>query len=223
MYILGVIAMNHYKYPRTFHFDYSPNVQNDDRMHQNIDFLKDQKIIGSIKMDGECTSMYPDYIHARSIDSKHHESRSVVKQIHASIKHMIPGGWRICGENLFAKHSIHYKNLKSYFQVFSVWDQYNIALNWNDTKSFCNDLNLETVPVFYEGIFSKQHISMLFKAYEDFSTDPVEGYVVRLACEFHYNDFTSSTAKYVKKNHVKSDKFWISQPIIPNELEKKED
>jgi hypothetical protein len=210
--------MDYYKYPRTYHLDYSPNVQNDDRMHQNIDFLIDQKIVASIKMDGESTSMYSDYIHARSIDSKHHESRAYVKNLHGNIKHQIPGGWRICGENLYAKHSIHYKHLKSYFYVYSVWNQHNIALNWSDTVSFCDDLNLYTVPVFYVGIFYKDHINNLFHLYENISLDPVEGYVIRLAGEFHYKNYINSTAKYVRKDHVKSDKFWMTQPVIPNKI-----
>lgn len=143
--------MKRYKYPRTYHFDYSPNVQNDDRMHSNVDFFDGLKVIGTIKMDGECTTMYPDYIHARSIDSKDHISRTLIKQMHGNIKHQIPSGWRICGENMYAKHSIHYKNLKSYFYVFNVWNNHNIALSWPETQQFCKDLNLHHVPTFYTG------------------------------------------------------------------------
>ena len=60
-----------------------------------------QYVIVTEKMDGENTNMYRDRIHARSIDSSHHESRSWVKSFHAQIKDSIPSGVKICGENLY--------------------------------------------------------------------------------------------------------------------------
>ncbi len=141
------------KYSRTYHFPWSPNLQNDDRMHTNIDFFEGKTVVGTIKEDGENTSMYPDYIHARSIDSKHHESRNWVKALHGSIKHDIPTGWRICGESMYAKHSIHYHHLPgTFFLVFSIWNESNICLSWDETKVWCDLLDLTPVPEFYRGL-----------------------------------------------------------------------
>jgi hypothetical protein len=47
------------------------------------------------KMDGENTTIATDYIHARSLDSRHHPSRSWVKNLHGIIAHDIPLGWRV--------------------------------------------------------------------------------------------------------------------------------
>ncbi|MEO6049406.1 MAG: RNA ligase family protein [Candidatus Kapaibacterium sp.] len=60
----------------------------------------------SVKLDSENTTMYSDYIHARSIDSDHHPSRDWVKKLHATMGYMIPEGWRVCGENLYAVHTL---------------------------------------------------------------------------------------------------------------------
>ena len=39
---------------------------------------------------------------------------------------------RICGENLFAKHSVEYNDLPSFFMVFSWWEA-NKCLSWDET------------------------------------------------------------------------------------------
>jgi hypothetical protein len=49
--------------------------------------------------------------------------------------------------------------------------------------------------------------------------DECEGYVIRLADSFHYKNFQKSVVKYVRKNHVKTDKHWMQQTIIKNILE----
>jgi len=50
--------------------------------------------------------------------------------------------------------------------------------------------------------------------------DEVEGYVVRIAERFNYNEFNKSVAKYVRKNHVQNDKHWMNSEIIKNECHK---
>lgn len=69
---------------------------------------------------------------ARSIDSmhSHHPSRSYIKQLHGQIKHMIPEGVRICGEDVYAKHAIYYPTLTSYFYVFAVFEGNTCVACW---------------------------------------------------------------------------------------------
>ena len=210
------------KYPRTYHFPWSENLQNDDRMHDNIEFFNGKEIVGTIKIDGENCSMYPDYIHARSLDSQHHESRTWVKALHGRIAHEIPKGWRLCGENMYAKHSIHYQHLRSYFYVYSIWNENNIALSWNETVEYCDILDLPTVPVFYRGVWgpeTRAELERAFKAYQDTSQDLVEGYVVRVTGRVPYKDYRRSYAKWVRKGHVQTSVFWMREKIVPNELE----
>lgn len=210
--------LNYNKYPRTYHLPYSENLQNDDRMHEDISFFDGKEIVASSKLDGECTSLYTDYIHARSIDSKHHESRSWIKRFHGQMAHEIPKGFRICGENVYAEHSIHYSHLLSYFYVYSIWNENNIALSWDETLVWCQLLNLIPVPVFYRGIWDKDKVHHAFLDYQVRSPDPVEGYVVRLAEHISYKDYRRSYAKWVRKNHVQTDEFWMTKPVTPNDL-----
>ena len=207
--------VNRYKYSRTFHLPWSLGRSSDDKTLSSVDHFMGKPVVVTEKMDGENTTMYPDYIHARSIDGRHHPSRDWVKQLQGEVGYLIPDGWRICGENLYARHSIPYENLPSYFMAFSVWDQYNICLDWNYTKYVCHSLNLHMTPVLYEGVFDE---ALLRKMASEMDLTKCEGYIVRLADQFHYDDFATSVAKFVREDHVQSEDHWMHQEIIPNRL-----
>ncbi len=201
------------KYPRTFHVNWSPGATSDDKIHQDIAFFEGKEIVITEKMDGENTTMMNDCIHARSLDSADHPSRHWVKGLWGNIKYNIPDDWKICGENLYAQHSLSYKNLPSYFMVFSIWDEDDTCLSWDDTVTFSKFLGLEHVPVLWRGIYNKEFIEN-FKI----NTEIQEGFVIRLASSFSFEDFEKSIAKYVRKGHVTTDDHWMFQKITPNEL-----
>lgn len=204
--------MKHVKYPRTYHLPNSPGKTSDDKTLKNVDHFKGQQVVVTLKMDGENTTMYSDHIHARSLDSRNHPSRNWVKALHGNIKKDIPENMRICGENVYAKHSIFYKTLESYFYCFSIWED-DLCLDWNSTKTYAEMLNLPLVPVIYQGIFDED-IHQYFLPF----ADEHEGYVVRLEQSFHYNDFNKSVGKYVRSNHVHTDQHWMHSELIVNSL-----
>ena len=119
------------KYPRTYHLPWSPGMNRDDRMMENVSIFESQEVMICEKLDGENTTWYRDYMHARSINSDNHPSRNWVKNLWAQKGYEIPEGWRVCGENMFAKHAIHYTKekgnaLSTYFYMFSIWDERNV-------------------------------------------------------------------------------------------------
>jgi len=203
------------KYPRTYHLPFSRNITDDDRVISDLNIFCGKQVVITEKMDGENTTMYRDAIHARSIDSGAHPSRTWVKQFWAQIKHDIPPGWRICGENVYAKHSIYYEDLKSYFYGFSIWDSNNLCLDWHDTLVWFQLFGIEPVPTLYLGLYDQQVLDDLTN--RDWKTS--EGYVVRLDSVFSYRNFRDSVAKYVREKHVQTVKHWMhGQPVIPNKL-----
>ncbi|MEM6293049.1 MAG: RNA ligase family protein [Myxococcota bacterium] len=167
----------------------------------------------SEKMDGENTTLYPDHVHARSVDSRHHPSRNWVKALHGRIAFQIPKGWRLCGENLYAVHSIAYDDLPSYFLLFSIWDENNRCLDWDTTVEWAQLLEVPTVPVLYDGVFDQAW----FDAFEC-DTHAHEGYVVRRAEGFEFDAFGTSVAKWVRKGHVQTDEHWMHKEVVPNGL-----
>ena len=149
------------KYGRTPHLPNSPGFTGDDIRVSSVSHFIGKRVIGSFKMDGENAALYPDYTHARSLDSRHHVSRDWLKSFWASIKHNIPEGTRIYGENLYAKHSIHYDNLPSYFMGFSMW-QGETCYSWDDTKEMFDLIGITPVEVFYDDIFDLKKIHSHF-------------------------------------------------------------
>lgn len=203
------------KYPRTPHLPWSPGTTDDDKVLKDLSQFDGRRVVITKKMDGENTTMYSNHIHARSIDSKGGVDRDWCKTFWSSIAHDIPENWRICGENLWARHSIAYEDLPSYFMGFSIWDENNICLSWDETLHYFALLGVEPVYVIYDGIWNEDACRVLHR-----SLDPEkdEGFVVRLADKFVYEDFGISVAKYVRKGHVQTDKHWRHQEIVPNGL-----
>ena len=205
---------NRVKYPRTYHLPWSENMSDDDRMVKSLEAFVGKEVVVTVKMDGENTTMYSDYIHARSVDGRSHPSRDWVKNFHSRIAHDIPQDWRLCGENLYAEHSIRYEGLKSYFMGFSIWDDRNVCLGWDNTLEWFELLGVEPVTTLYRGTFDE---TLIRGIKGDWST--MEGYVLRLADSFSYRDFRRSVAKYVRKDHIRTVKHWMhGQPIVPNGL-----
>lgn len=207
------------KYPRTYHLPWSPGATSDDRILESTDQFEGRSIVVTEKMDGECTTLYNDYLHARSTEMDSHPSRARVKKLHAEMSYEIPDGWRICGENVYAKHAIPYENLKSYFLVYSIWDENNYCLPWDETVQYSKMLGLETVPVIREMIWDEDYLRTLG---ESIDTERQEGYVVRLADGFPYGGFRKSIAKWVRKDHVQTTHNWKRQQLVENHLEKVE-
>jgi len=162
-----------------------------------------------------CTMM-SDYCYARSLDSNNHPSRNWVKGLWGSIRYEIPENWRICGENVYAKHSVGYDDLDTYFYVFSIWNENNVCLSWDETVEWCNLLGLKHVKVLYRGVFDVE----VFKNM-NINVEKQEGFVVRLASSYKYSDFKKSVIKWVRKGHIQTDQHWSTQKIVPNKLKQK--
>lgn len=207
--------MAYHKYPRTFHLPWSQGVASDDRVLRSVSQFEGKEVVVTEKMDGENTTLYSDHIHARSLDSRGGEDRAWVKQFWAQVRNDIPSGWRICGENLWARHSIAYSELQSYFYGFSIWDENNVALSWEDTQAYFELIGVCSVPVLYQGIWNEKAIRSLGSSM-DFSQ--TEGYVVRLTESFAYGNFGQSVAKFVRKGHVQTGKHWRISDISSNSL-----
>ncbi len=207
----------HVKYPRMLHLPWSPGRTKDDRVLKDTSCFNDKHVVVSLKMDGESTTMYSDHIHARSLDSdRSHPSRHYVNGLWANIRWQIPKYWRVCGENLYAKHSIHYTDLAAYFMVTSIWDSTNKCLPYWMTKDFCDDWGLFHVPPIYNGFWLDNMEAFLVERFKMY--DGHEGYVIRSYSGFDLEHFEANVAKYVKEHHVQTDEHWMHKQIILNRL-----
>jgi len=204
-----------FKYPRTLHLPWSLGVTDDDEVHADVEALfAGKRVVISEKLDGENCNFYADGMHARSPDSRPHPSQDWVRNLHGRIAHNIPAGFRICGENVYARHSIAYEALPSYFFAFAVYDDHNVCLSWAETVLWAELLGLLTVPVLYEGFWDAKEAHALD---DEHTRRAFEGYVVRDARAYGYDQHASHTAKYVASRPTTSE-HWRNERIVPHGL-----
>jgi hypothetical protein len=209
--------MKYYKYPRTFHLPDSPGATSDDKVLQSINHFVGHRVVVTEKMDGENTTIYMDNWHARSLDTGSHPSRSNIAALQAKIGYLLNEDERICGENLYAKHSIHYTNLAAHFLAFSFWIR-ETCLSWDDSKYLFSVLELNHVPELYIGEWDKDKI---YNLAANVAARGGEGIVVRPTESFALDNFQMYVAKWVRKNHVTTDDHWLHNKLVINTLNKK--
>ncbi|MFI1566405.1 RNA ligase family protein [Streptomyces sp. NPDC020490] len=199
-------------YPRTPHLPWSPGAAADDVRAGDLSGLRDREVVVTEKLDGENTTLYADGLHARSLDSAHHPSRAWVKSLQGRIGGKIPAGRRVCGENLFARHSVAYEDLESWFYGFSVWDG-DRCLDWDRTVRFLRRLGVPAPPVLWRGVFDERVLRAL-----RLDTERQEGYVVRTVEGFRLPEFGQRVAKWVRAGHVRTGTHWMHAAVVENGL-----
>lgn len=203
-----------HSYPRTFHLPWSEGATSDDKKLSNCNSFIGKEIIVTEKRDGENTTGYSDgYVHARSVDGTGKEYQSFFIKKWGEVSFRLPDTLRVCGENLYAKHSISYDNLTDYFEMFGVYDGTR-RLHWDECLLWAEELNLTVVPVLYRGIWDEKKVKSICNSID---TTAVEGIVVSSVETFDVTDFKDNVAKFVRKNHVQTDQHWTKN-WTPNKL-----
>lgn len=201
--------MTLYKYPRTPHLPWSPGATSDDK-YMDAAALEHFRAIGDFvvteKMDGGNLTFYRDDFHGRSKDSGTHAWDTAAKALWASVRYLIPEGWRVSGESMYARRSVAYENLPSVYLIFGVWDENNMALPWALVQEFAAELSIPTVPHIYTGPSFDEAIAAWEKSGR--TEDVSEGFVIRNAGGFHYSDFPENIAKFVRADHVRTRDDW---------------
>lgn len=205
------------KYPRTYHFPFSPGKGSDDKVHYSWEeYLKNKCLIYTEKLDGGNTQINKDGVFARSISGPtNHPSFDHLKAKWSTIRYEL-GGLTLYGENMFAIHSIEYTNLTSYFYLFAAkYESWSLSktttewLAWKDVEELAAWIGYPTVPVLkYDPKKTvEQNISEFMKT-ESALGGLKEGVVVRNYCEFNEDNFENNVIKYVRANHVQTDQHW---------------
>ncbi|MDQ3790904.1 MAG: RNA ligase family protein, partial [Actinomycetota bacterium] len=197
-------------YPRTPHLPWSPGASADDVRVADLSGLVGREVVVTEKLDGENTTLYRDGLHARSLDSGHHPSRAWVKSLQGLVGPALPPGRRVCGENLYARHSLSYEDLSSWFYAFSVWDGER-CLDWDETVAVTRRLGVPVPPVLWRGVFDERALRAL-----RLDLTRQEGYVVRTLAGFDRTDFARHVAKWVRRGHVQTDTHWMHAPVVVN-------
>ncbi|MDP0929526.1 RNA ligase family protein [Paracoccus onubensis] len=202
------------KYGRTFHLPISPGATSDDKIMSSLDGLMVEDLVVTEKMDGENTTIHAGGSHARSPDSRYHPSRDWIKAFAAGISPYLAEDERIVGENLYARHSVAYDALPSYFLGFA-WIMEDEIQTWDLTLARFGKLGIQPVPTLYRRPYRQGLFNGLAEAL-DFSRQ--EGFVARITDSFAETEMPRRVGKYVREGHVQSETHWMKAELIPNRL-----
>lgn len=209
------------KFPRTYHLPWSPGRGSDDKVHTPDDiksnFLRRNLIITE-KLDGENQCWSRNSWHLRSESSTAGGIlRSKSKAKWAEVQWFIPESEFWFVEDISNLHSIEYQDHLCEFFLIAVWDK-KLKL-WADHKyvELCaKKVDLSPAPVLVKGT-SWDSIESLEEAVNWQAQQPSvlggnrEGVVVGI--EDCLNDWTASTAKWVRANHVQTNQHWTRQRL----------
>ena len=155
--------MDPVKYPHSPHLPWSPGFDADeDMVLESVDHWKGRQVVITEKMNGECSTLFSDYYHARSTIYAPHPSRTHCRAIWGRVRHNIPEGFRVCGENVSAVHSIRYDNLPSYFLVFSIWNG-DVAFSWDETEEWCGLMGAQHRPCLMERGLGRRQVQIGYR------------------------------------------------------------
>lgn len=215
------------KYPRTYHYSFSPGSTSDDRINENWyrDISKIKKVIDTEKLDGESTMLNGIGVFARSHAAPTtHPWSSYLKSKFSMIQSDLKDNEiEIFGENLYAKHSIIYPEIESHFYVFAV-RHLDMWLSWEEVKWYAEFFDYPVVPeirTYKSADTTKEEVTQsiitecakpsIFGSLQN-GTKIVpctkEGIVTRNVEEYSVDDFKNNVFKYVRKGHVTTDIHW---------------
>lgn len=203
------------KYGRTFHLPQSPGATSDDKiMSSVVELASADQVVFTEKMDGENTTIQCQGCHPRSIDARYHPSRDWMKAFAAHIAPQLNRDERVVGEYLFARHSITYSELPTYFLGFA-WIKAEVIQPWDATLARFDELGITAVPELYRGRFSEKAVADVIAGLDPKTQ---EGFVLRTTAASSEEDMPTHLAKYVREGHVQSEMHWMNTELVKNRL-----
>ncbi len=132
------------------------------------------------------------------------------------------------GEWMYAKHSIHYRELPHYFFEFDIYEKdAGLFLTLEKRMELLDGTGIETVPIVHRGSLQRSELEGLIQASEfgaEFDNpqtgrhdDLAEGLYLRTESETQ----VTGRAKFVRPEFVEKIKrstHWQQQVMVPNEL-----
>ncbi|AHG19433.1 2'-5' RNA ligase [Chania multitudinisentens RB-25] len=211
------------KYGRTYHYPFSPGTTSDDRINQEYwqDIQSINSLIHTEKLDGEnnCLNQYGVFARSHAAPTVSAWTRQICRRWQ-QIKHDL-GNIELFGENLYATHSIEYRGLEQDFYLFAVRCK-DMWLSWEEVRFYAALFDFACVPEVTLGdqrqteaeyrlaIIEQASKAGVFAPHDVDTGLPctMEGIVTRNAAEFPVAQFSHNVFKYVRKNHVKTERHW---------------
>lgn len=202
------------RYPRTPHLSQSQGKTRDDLTQFDLSKIIGSKVVLLEKLDGQNTVLTSEGIYSRNM---------MDKAVGPTFNHLLlqwvtikdklyEWNVQIMGENLYAVHSIEYNSLNAWYYIFGARNLNGNFHSWDVTEKYSGSVGFPTVPVL--DIFTPESEQELYNRINELMATPSqlggikEGIVIRKYDHFSDEDFPYCVVKYVRKDHVASEKHW---------------
>jgi hypothetical protein len=229
------------KYPRTPHLFGSEGTDDDKHLDEaeSEQLIADESLIVEEKIDGtnvgiHFTSGGEMVLQCRGhlITEGMHPQYDLFKQWVAVkrfvLEERLEDRFILFGEWVYARHSVHYRQLPHYFFEFDLYDKDEEAFISLDLRqSLLDGLGIETVPVLHSGPLDRDELchligpSLFDGQFEDPVTNRTDSLMEGLYLRIEADDKVSGRAKFVRPEFVEKvnhSTHWQHQALVPNLL-----
>jgi hypothetical protein len=229
------------KYPRTPHVFGSKGTDDDKHLGEaeSERFIAQASLIVEEKIDGtnvglHFTSAGEMLLQCRGhlITEGMHPQYDLFKQW-AAVKRFVledhlEDRFILFGEWMYARHSIHYRELSHYFFEFDIYDKRDrIFLTLEKRLALVNQTGIQTVPVLHTGSVRKAELERLIgpsrfaSRFDNPLTNGTDNLMEGLYLRTEFGGAVSGRAKFVRREFVekvKQSTHWQHQAVVPNLL-----
>lgn len=238
---MGASRDDFFKYPRTPHLFGSKGTDDDKHLSEaeSIEFIADKSLIVEEKIDGtnvgiHFTSAGQMVLQCRGhlITQGMHPQYDLLKQWTAVkrgvIEEHLDDRFILFGEWVYARHSVHYRQLPHYFFEFDIYDKAEESfLSLEKRLALIEGTGIETVPVLHQGAIDKEGLKNLIgpsafdSQFENPLTRRTDNLIEGLYLRTEGTGAVTGRAKFVRPEFVekvKQSTHWQHQAMVPNLL-----
>ena len=229
------------KYPRTPHLFGSKGTDDDKHLGEaeSNRFIADESLIVEEKIDGTNVGIHFSdegelvlQCRGHLITEKMHPQYDLFKQW-ATVKRYIleqrlGNRFLLFGEWMYARHSVHYRQLTHYFFEFDIYDkEIKAFLDLERRLDLLAGSGIETVPVLHHGALKRSELASLIgpskfgSQFENPLTHRPDNLMEGLCLRTEGGGVVMGRAKFVRSEFVekiKQSTHWQHRAMVPNQL-----
>ncbi|HVA49828.1 MAG TPA: RNA ligase family protein [Pirellulales bacterium] len=229
------------KYPRTPHLFGSEGTDDDKHLDEaeSEQFIANESLVVEEKIDGTNVGIHFNsagemvlQCRGHLITEGMHPQYDLFKQWAAVrrfvLEERLEDRFILFGEWLYARHSIHYRQLPHYFFEFDIYDKNEEAfLSLERRSSLLEGMGIETVPVLHTGVLRRVELrrligpSLFDSQFQNPATKRTDNLMEGLYLRTEAGGVVSGRAKFVRPEFVekvKQSTHWQQQALVANLL-----
>jgi hypothetical protein len=238
---MGASRNDFIKYPRTPHLFGSVGTPDDKHLSEaeSLRFIAHESLIVEEKIDGTNVGIHFTaegrmllQCRGHLITEGMHPQYDLFKQWatvkRAALEAMLGCDFILFGEWMYARHSVHYRQLPHYFFEFDIYDKANEAfLSLDHRLSLLAGTGIQTIPVIHRGPLKKKELESLIgpsffhSHFENPTTKRTDDLMEGLYLRTESAGVVTGRAKLVRPEFVekvKQSSHWQQQAMVPNLL-----